>query len=181
MTLQRRSVKKMRRRSHSPAGACVAFGPGSPPLGRLGLLTNSSPTYVRGTAGPSTPLDSQGARPLETLGLRTIQTPDRAAGLLESYAKQVLGVPTPARRLKRIDELPPHLRRHVGIGPGKHYGWFAWISGEQMSLLTGALALERSQERGRPVLEIRSYTVNGVLEETSSWVRSSLDHWTRCE
>jgi hypothetical protein len=110
-----------------------------------------------------------------------MQMPDRSAGLLESYAQHVLGVPTPARRLKRIDELPPHLRRHVGIGPGKHYVWLAWTSGEQMSLLTGALAPERSQARGRPVLEIRRYTVNGVLEETSTWVRTSLKYWTRCE
>jgi hypothetical protein len=86
---------------------------------------------------------------------------------LASYAKHVLGVPAPVRRLRRIDELPPHLRCHVGIGPGKHYVWLAWVSGEQMSLLTGALALERSQERGRPVLEIRRYHALG--RETESY------------
>ena len=118
---------------------------------------------------------------METLGVKRIQIRDRSAGLLESYAQHVLAVPTPARRLKRIDELPPYLRRHVGIGPGKHYVWFAWISGEQTSLLTGALALERSEERGRPVLEIRSYTATGAVEKTSTWVRTSLEHWTRCE
>jgi len=116
---------------------------------------------------------------LESLGAQTIQIPDRSAGLLPSYAQHVLGVTAPAHRLRRSEQLPPHLRRHVGIGPGKFPVWCAWNSGEQILLLTGALVPERSQKRGRPVLEIRRYTQNGVLEETSTWVRTSLEYWTR--
>lgn len=82
---------------------------------------------------------------MQTLALKAIQIVGQWAGLLESYAN-VLGMPAPARRLKRLDELPPDLRRHVGVGPGQQYAWLAWISGEQTTLLTRAPAFARSRE-----------------------------------
>jgi hypothetical protein len=117
---------------------------------------------------------------METQRLTAIQVPDRTLALLESFATIVLRMPVGAYRLEHIDELPQNMRRHVGIGPDKHYVWFAWSGGEQISLITGALALERSRERGRPVLEIRSYDVNGLLDEAAMWVRTSADQWARC-
>jgi hypothetical protein len=117
---------------------------------------------------------------LETQRLKTIQIPDRTLGLLESFATSVLNVPVGARRLNSIDELPKYLRRHVGVGPGKQYVWFAWSVGDRTSLLTGALSLERSREHGRPVLEVRTYDPDGLLDEAAIWVRTGIDHWARC-
>jgi hypothetical protein len=117
---------------------------------------------------------------LETQRLKTIQIPDRTLGLLESFATSVLNVPVGARRLNSIDELPRNLRRHVGIGPDKQYVWFAWSDGERTSLLTGALSLEHSRERGRPVLEVRTYDPDGLLDEAAIWVRIGFDQWVRC-
>jgi hypothetical protein len=118
---------------------------------------------------------------METQRLKTIQVPDHTLGMLESFAITVLGVPPEARRVNRLAELPPQLRRHIGTGPGQQYVWFAWSAGERTSLLTGTLELERSRERGRPVLEVRSYDADGLLEEASAWVRTGPTEWVRCE
>jgi len=117
---------------------------------------------------------------MDTLRLKTILVPDRTLGLLESFAWSVVGVPAGAHRLQSLNELPPQLRRHVGVGPNRQYVWYAWSVGERMSLLTGALSLERSRERGRPVLEVRSYGDDGLLEESATWLRTRADQWERC-
>ena len=118
---------------------------------------------------------------MDTQILKAIQTPDRTLELLESFATQVLGVPESARRINRLDELPPQLRRHIGIGPGKQYVWFAWLTVERISLVTGEFSLELSRERARPVVEVRSYDADGLLDEAATWVRNGATAWARCE
>ncbi len=117
---------------------------------------------------------------MDTVRLKTIQVPDGTLNLLESFASSKVGVPPAAHRLQSLSELPPQLRRHVGVGPNKQYVWYAWSVGERTSLLTGALSLERSRERGRPVLEVRSYGEDGLLEESAAWVCTRADQWERC-
>ena len=117
---------------------------------------------------------------METQRLRTIQVPKSTLELLVSFATNVLRVPPDAQLVNRLDELPPHLRRHVGVGPDKQYVWFAWTHDERTSLLTATLELERSRERGRPVLEVRSYDADGLLDEAATWVVTSDDEWARC-
>jgi hypothetical protein len=116
---------------------------------------------------------------VKTQVLKSIQIPNHTLGLLESFATHVLRVPRGARRVQRIDDLPPQLRRHIGVGPDKQYVWFAWTVDERVSLVTGAFSLELSRERGRPVLEVRSYDAEGLLDEAATWVRNGPTDWAR--
>ena len=118
---------------------------------------------------------------MKTQVLKAIQIPNRTLELLASFATDVLRVPDSAPRVTRLDDLPLHLRRHIGNGPGKQYVWFAWYTGERVSLVTGALSLELSRERGRPVLEVRSYDADGLLDEAATWVRTDATSWARCQ
>ncbi len=118
---------------------------------------------------------------METQRLKSIQVPDRTVHLLESFACDRFGISRGAYRLRNLSELPPQLRRHVGDGPAQQYAWFAWQVDESIYLVTGSMSLERSRERGRPVLEIRSYNPRGMLEEFAAWVRTHGDHWERCQ
>ena len=118
---------------------------------------------------------------MDTLRLKTIQIPDRTLELLESFAWSNQRVPPGAHRLQSLNELSPELRRHVGSGPGQQYVWYAWSTGVRTWLLTGALSLERSRERGRPVLEVRSYDEHGYLEESAAYVRTRSDQWEQCD
>ena len=117
---------------------------------------------------------------MDTLRLKSIQIPDRTLSLLESFARSNLQIPPEAHQLTSLGELPAQLRRHVGPGPDQQYVWYAWSAGGRTWLLTGALSLERSRERGRPVLEVRSYDEHGYLEESAAWVRTRADEWERC-
>jgi hypothetical protein len=118
---------------------------------------------------------------LKTQVFKTIQIPNRTLELLESFATHVLRLPGSARRVTCLDDLPLQLRRHVGVGPGQQYVWFAWCMGERVALVTGALSLDLSRERGRPVLEVRSYDSDGLLDEAAAWVRATATGWARCQ
>jgi hypothetical protein len=118
---------------------------------------------------------------METQRLKLVQVPNQVLYLLESFACDNLGVAAGAYRLRALQELPSQLRRHVGDGPGQQHVWFAWRIDDRTYLITGAMSLERSRERGRPVLEIRSYDVDGSLIEFAIWVRTGFDRWERCQ
>jgi hypothetical protein len=118
---------------------------------------------------------------LKTQVLKAIQSPQHTLELLESFATNVLGVPATAQRVGRLDDLPLQLRRHVGVGPGKQYVWFAWSVDERVALVTGTLSLEQSRERGQPVLEVRSYDAEGLLDEAATWVNTGTTEWARSQ
>jgi hypothetical protein len=123
---------------------------------------------------------AEGPRGVDTLRLKSIQIPDRTLDLLESFACSNGRVPPGTHRLQSLNELPPELRRHIGSGPDQQYVWYAWSTGVRTWLLTGALSLERSRERGRPVLDVRSYDEHGYLEESAAWVCTRAEEWERC-
>jgi hypothetical protein len=120
-------------------------------------------------------------RRVDTLRLKSIQIPDRTLELLESFAWSNQRVSPGAHRLHGLSELPPQLSRHVGSGPGQQYVWYGWTTGIRTWLLTGALSLERSRERGHPVLEVRSYDEHGYLEEAAVYVRARSDQWEQVD
>jgi len=117
---------------------------------------------------------------MDTSRLKSIQVPDRTLSLLESFARSNLKIPPDAHQLKSLNELPSQLRRNIGSGPDQQYVWYAWSDGVRTWLLTGALSLERSRERGRPVLDVRSYDEHGYLEESAAWVCTRAEEWERC-
>jgi hypothetical protein len=116
-----------------------------------------------------------------TQRLKAIQFPAGTLSLLESFAFTYMRAAPNARPLRTLDELPPRHRQRIGGGQDQQYLWYAWAEGERVRLITGALALERSRERGRPVLEARMYDENGLLEESGTWLRTSHDQWERCD
>src|SRR5262245_23098919 len=117
---------------------------------------------------------------METQRLKSIQVPDRTLDLLESFAYVKMGFRPGAYRLESLKDLPPQFRRHVGSGPNQQYAWFAWRIEDHTYLVTGAMSLERSRERGRPVLEVRSYDADGLLDEFAAWMRTAGGKWERC-
>ena len=118
---------------------------------------------------------------MKTQTLKSIQSPQHTLELLESFATHVLRVPATAQRVSRLDDLPLQLRRHVGVGPGKQYVWFAWMVDERVSLVTGALSFDLARERGRPVLEVRSYDAEGLLDEAATWINTGQADWARSD
>jgi hypothetical protein len=118
---------------------------------------------------------------LHTQRLKAIQIPSVTLGLLESFAATIMGAQTGVRPLRTLDDLPLRQRERIGSGHDQQYVWYAWDEGPCIRLVTGALALERSRERGRPVLEVRIYDHNGLLEESGTWVRTATDRWERCD
>ena len=119
---------------------------------------------------------------MHTLRLKAIQIPSGTFGLLESFATTVMRAASgQSRPLRTLAELPPRHRERVGSGQDQQYIWYAWDDGGRVRMVTGALALEPSRERGRPVLEVRIYDENALLEESGSWVRTRVDTWERCD
>lgn len=116
---------------------------------------------------------------MDTLRLKAIQVPNRTLALLESFAEARLRVTPDMPRPARLDELPAHLRRHVGDGPGQYHVWFAWHDGDETFLITGAMSLDLARERGRPVLEIRRYGSDGSLLDCGAWIRAGAAQWER--
>jgi hypothetical protein len=45
---------------------------------------------------------------------------------------------------------------------------------------TAKFSLDRSRERGLPVVEVRRYDESGAIEESGTWVRIEKNSWQRC-
>jgi hypothetical protein len=118
---------------------------------------------------------------VHTQRLKAIQIPSGTLSLLESFATSIMGSAAGARVIRTLQELPPRHRERVGAGGDQQYLWYAWEEGGRVRMVTGALSLERSRERGRPVLEARIYDENGLLDESGTWVRTAGDGWERSD
>lgn len=118
---------------------------------------------------------------MQTMRLKSIQIPGETLGLLASFASSIMGPSGMVRSIPTLGELPPRLRNRVGHGSGQQYVWYAWTEGDRVRLITGALAMESSRERGRPVLEVHIYDDNGLLDESGTWMRTEGNRWDRCE
>ncbi|HET7201959.1 MAG TPA: hypothetical protein VFI92_01195 [Steroidobacteraceae bacterium] len=118
---------------------------------------------------------------MHTQRLKAIQIPSGTLSLLESFATSIMRPATGARVIRTLKELPPRHRERVGRGTEQHYLWYAWEDAGRVRLVTGAMSLERSRERGRPVLEARIYDDQGLLEESGAWLRTPEGRWERCD
>jgi hypothetical protein len=88
---------------------------------------------------------------LETARLRSIQHPRRSKGLLASFTRR-----------------------------GAEHVWIAFTDYHRIWFFTATPSLDLSRERGRPVLEIRSYDEQGDLLESACWVYTRDEEWVRC-
>lgn len=100
----------------------------------------------------------------------------RTAELLESFAVHYLCIGAAARRLERLDELPPELRRNVGNGRDQQYSWFAWEHDGRVSLITGESVVGASQA-DQPTLRLCRFTPQGELISCGLWHRLGHADW----
>jgi hypothetical protein len=118
---------------------------------------------------------------MDTARLRAIQHPLRAEELLESFVRCVARLPRDARRLPSARELVPHAARIAAAAEAAGGQWRAFTDERLTWIFVGDISLERSRERGRPVLTVARYDEHGQLEERSEWVRVHDDVWQRCD
>jgi hypothetical protein len=117
---------------------------------------------------------------LETARLRSIQHPRRSIGLLASFVSRDGVIPVRAHRVILPKELTPSLRRLADTRRGGDSVWIAFADYHRIWFFTATPSLELSRERGRPVLEIRSYDEQGDLLESACWVYTRDEEWVRC-
>jgi hypothetical protein len=117
---------------------------------------------------------------LETARLKSIQHPRRSKGLLTSFVSRDGVIPVGAHRVTLPQELTPALRRLADTGSGPEHVWIAFSHDHRIWFFTATPSLELSRERGRPVLEIRSYDEQGDLLESACWVHTRDEEWVRC-
>ena len=117
---------------------------------------------------------------METARLRSIQHPRRSKGLLTSFVSRDGVVPARAQRVTLPQELTPALRRLTDTRSSPEHVWIAFSYDHRIWFFTATPSLELSRERGRPVLEIRSYDEYGDLLESACWVHTRDEEWVRC-
>ena len=117
---------------------------------------------------------------METARLRSIQHPRRSKELLASFALRDGVIPVQARRVTSPRQLTPSLRRLADMCRSAEHVWIAFSGDHRIWFFTATPSLELSRERGRPVLEIRSYDEYGELLESACWVRTRDEEWVRC-
>ena len=117
---------------------------------------------------------------METARLRSIQQPRRSRELLASFALRDGLIPVHARRVTSPRQLTPSLRRLTDTCSNAEHVWIAFIGDDRIWFFAATPSLELSRERGRPVLEIRSYDEYGDLLESACWVHTRGEEWVRC-
>jgi hypothetical protein len=117
---------------------------------------------------------------METMKLRAIQLPGNAGELLDSFIRAEGHLTDDSRELKRERELTPSLEKLAQRSLDDGGVWRAWTDEREMWLWSSEVSLARSRERGMPVMEVRRYDENGIVEESGTWVRVRPDQWQRC-
>lgn len=117
---------------------------------------------------------------METLRLRRIQEPSRVERLLEAYISRAADLPDDAYQVRDSSELPPSLRLIVSRAIEHGEVWSCWARGSQLWLFTCHMSLERSRERGAPVIVLQVYGEDAELKETAAWRFDPLGVWVRC-
>ena len=117
---------------------------------------------------------------METLRLRRMQEPSRVERLLEAYISRAGDLPDDAYQIRDPSELPPCLRTVVTRAIEDRETWACWASGSQLWLFTCHLSLERSRERGAPVILLQVYGEDAELKGSAAWRFDPLGVWVRC-
>ncbi len=118
---------------------------------------------------------------MDTARLRAIQHPTHAEELLDSFVRCVARLPRDARRLPHLRGLVPDAARIAAAAELAGGLWQAFTDDRLTWMFVGEVSLERSRERGRPVLTVAQYDEHGQLEDRSDWVRINANTWQRCD
>src|SRR5882724_11179702 len=117
---------------------------------------------------------------METGRLRTIELPDRASALLESFVWSRRTIPGTADRINSIPELTPALQKLAKDGEAGENVWSAWGVGLKIWFFLAITSLTLARERRRPVLHISVYDENGEMTESGTYVESLNAGWQQC-
>ena len=117
---------------------------------------------------------------METMRLRAIQLPGNAGALLDSFIRAAGNLPRDSRELSRALELTPTLEKVAQRSLEDGHVWRAYTDDHSMWLWDCEVSLDRSRERGLPVVEVRRYDESGAVEESGTWVRIHKNSWQRC-
>ena len=116
----------------------------------------------------------------ETLSLRTIQKPNLCEQSVDACVRSRKMVPHDAIRLTSVSELTTPLRQLACTDAlAESAVWRAWSDASAIWFVTGTISLELSRERGRPVLQMRVYDREGVLEEEFTCMHTTANVWQR--
>jgi len=118
---------------------------------------------------------------MQTVRLRSIQKPNQCEQLVEACVRAIKLVPEDAVRITSLSDLSIPLRRLARKNALPESSvWLAWGDAAAMWFVAGTTSLDLSRERGRPVLQLRSYNQEGRLEEALTCVQTRANTWERC-
>lgn len=117
---------------------------------------------------------------METLRLRLMQEPSRVKRLLEAYISRSSNLPDGSYQIRDPSELPPCLRVVIGRALEEGAVWSCWARGSQLWLYTCHMSLERSRERGAPIILLQVYGADAELKGSGAWRFDPLGMWVRC-
>lgn len=118
---------------------------------------------------------------MQTVRLRSIQKPNHCEELVDACVRARKMVPQGAVRMTSLSELSIPLRRLARKNALPESAvWLAWGDAGATWFVTGAISLELSRERGRPVLQLLVYKENGALDEALTCVQTGSNNWERC-
>jgi hypothetical protein len=117
---------------------------------------------------------------METMKLRAIQHPGPAGELLDSFIRLAGRLSQDAHEVLDERRLTPPLEKLAQRSLEDGAVWRAWSDDRAMWLWSCEVSLARSRERGLPVMEVRRYDENGIVEDSGTWVRVRNEDWQRC-
>ncbi|MCM2312221.1 MAG: hypothetical protein NDI84_12545 [Steroidobacteraceae bacterium] len=94
---------------------------------------------------------------MQTQRLQTLVSPAHVEQLLDSYVTLSRAVPPTAVKQRDWASLPADIRHVAARAFADGCACLAWSDGDATWVFSASLALERSREFGRPVLEVQSY------------------------
>ncbi len=118
---------------------------------------------------------------MQTMKLRAMQHPGQAVELLDSFILCEGRLPSESHRLTHGSQLTPSLEKLASRSLEDGNVWRAWTDDRVIWLWTCEVSLDRSRERGMPVMEVARYDESGTIEESGTWVCLGNDSWQRCE
>ena len=118
---------------------------------------------------------------METLRLRRMQEPSRVERLLDAYIAHSGQLPDDCYQIRDPSGLPSTLRIVLARATEQGDVWSCWARGPQLWLFVCHMSLERSRERGGPVILVRVFDEDAQLHDSGPFRFDSQGNWTRCQ
>lgn len=117
---------------------------------------------------------------MQTQRLQTLVSPAHVEQLLDSYVTLSRAVPPTAVKRRDWASLPVDMRHVAARAVADGCACLAWSDGDAIWIFAASIAMERSREFGRPVLEVLAY--DSVRQSRSCVVAARLPdgNWRDC-